>query len=36
MKLSRVEWDRIRDLNPALIGHALRIGKGQLTPQELL
>lgn len=36
VKLSRVEWDKIRDLNPALIGHALRIGKGQLTPQELL
>lgn len=36
VRLSKVEWDSIKDLNPAMIGHALRIGKGLLTPQELL
>ena len=36
VRLAKVEWDEIKDLDPATIGHALRIGRGQLTPQELL
>lgn len=35
VRLAKVEWERIKDLDPTLIGHALRIGRGQLTPQEL-
>lgn len=36
VRLSKVPWEDLKDLHPALIGHALRIGRGQLGPQEIL
>lgn len=36
VRLAKLPWDDLKDLHPGLIGHALRIGRGQLGPQEIL
>lgn len=36
VRLSKAPWDDLNDVHPGLLGHALRIGKGQFAPQEIL
>jgi len=35
VRLAKAPWESVGPLDPALIGHCLRIGKGQLTPAPL-
>ncbi|HTE17538.1 MAG TPA: hypothetical protein VK689_04050, partial [Armatimonadota bacterium] len=32
LRLSRVAWDRLKDLDPALLGQALHVGGGTVSP----